>query len=220
MMRWTMFRVLGFSRQPGQAALERARRRRPLSAILRSGVGDRGETMLEFAFVAPMLILLFLTIIDLGITLMTQSLLDGSTRDAARLIRTGQVANAGNTISTFQTQLCNEMSPILNTATCDSQVLIDVNTFTTFSGVSFSPCTYNAGQTGSGTQCAFSPGEASQIIGVRTSYARHFIVPWVGACLSGQACWMGLNTAQTTTSGNAVTLVSTVVFMNEPFPQN
>lgn len=223
MMRRTMLRVPGLLRQQRRkAAEERARRRQPLSALFRrggsGGAGESGETMLEFAFVAPMLILLFLTIIDLGIMLMTQSLLDGSTRDAARLIRTGQVSAAGGSITTFQNLLCQEMSPIMSTSTCQSQVLIDVNVYTTFGNVGFTPCTYNVGQTGSGTQCGFSPGDSSQIIGVQVTYNRRFIVPWVGACLAGQSCWMGINTHQTTTSGNAIPLISTVVFMNEPFP--
>lgn len=218
-----MPRLFGFRDRRAQAAAPtpgetRRRQRRPILALLRPGIGESGETMLEFAFVAPMLILLFMTIIDLGIMLMSQSVLDGATRDAARLIRTGQVAAAGNTIGTFQAQLCREMTAVISTTNCDSQILVDVNTFTSFANVSFGACQYNAGQTGTGTQCNFNAGHSAAIVGVQVTYNRRFIVPWVGACLSGQTCWMGLNTRQTTTSGNAIPLISTVVFLNEPFP--
>jgi Flp pilus assembly protein TadG len=55
---------------------------------------DSGATGVEFTIVAPPLLLLLLTIVDLGMMLTTQSLLDGAARDAARLIRTGQAQNA------------------------------------------------------------------------------------------------------------------------------
>lgn len=189
-----------------------------LPDLFRRGVGESGETMLEFAIIAPMLILLMLTIVDLGIMLTAQSLLDGAARDAARLIRTGQVASAGNSITTFENQLCSEMSPIMSASACQQQIVFEVQTFSDFGSVAFSACSQTSYQTGNGTVCAWTPGIAGNIVGVQVTYNRRFIVPWVGACLSGQACWMGMGTARTTTSGNAVPLVATVVFKNEPFP--
>src|ERR1700730_10699067 len=82
--------------------IRRTRQRRRCFAIFHRGIGEGGETMLEFAIVAPMLILLMLMIIDLGIMLMSQSLLDGAARDAARLVRTGQIASQGNSITVFE----------------------------------------------------------------------------------------------------------------------
>jgi Flp pilus assembly protein TadG len=201
----------------------------------RLAADQRGTSMLEFAMVGPMLVLLMMVIVDLGIMLTTQSMLDGAARDAARLIRTGQVAASSNPLSTFQTLLCSDMSPVMSTSTCQSQVLFEVNCYTSgtvsgclttnlgFGAVSFSGCTYNQGQAGaagSGTQCNFNPGSSTTIVGVRVTYNRKFIVPWVGRCLTGGACWFGMGTsgASGTGGGNAVPLVSTVVFQNEPFP--
>ncbi|HEX3862687.1 MAG TPA: TadE/TadG family type IV pilus assembly protein [Stellaceae bacterium] len=180
---------------------------------------NRGATLIEFAIVAPMLLLLMTTIIDLGIMLTTQSLLDGAARDAARLIRTGQVSTSGNPISTFQTLLCSKLSPIMSTATCQSKVIFDVEVFPDFGDVSFKPCTLNNNQTGTGTVCKFSSGGSTDIVGVQVTYNRTFIVPWVGACLTGGSCWTGTGSAIGTKPGaNSVPLVSTVVFKNEPFP--
>lgn len=195
-------------------------------------LGERGETMLEFAFVAPMLILLLLIVIDLGIMLMTQSLLNGAAQSAARLIRTGQIAEGGS-ITTFQTQLCAGMSPIMTTATCQSNLLFEVNCYSSkptagcsttslgFSAVSFTSCTYNNNATGTGTQCAFNPGAEFDVVGVRVVYNRRFIVPWVGACLTTGSCWFGAGSrGPAGGSGNAVPLIATVIFQNEPFPSS
>src|ERR1700730_9557131 len=65
-----------------------------------------GAIALEMALVGPPFFLILLTIIDLGLMLANQSLLDGAARDAARLIRTGQVQSATSPITTFQNLLC------------------------------------------------------------------------------------------------------------------
>lgn len=182
---------------------------------------DRGNVAIEMGFVAPPLFLLLLMIIDFGIMLTTQALLDGAARDAARLIRTGQITGSSG-ITAFQTQLCADMSPILSNATCLSQVLFSVQVFSNFGTigtVGFNPCTQNFNATGSGTACAFASSSANQIVGVRVVYNRPFIVPWVGACLTGGSCWFGVGTqAGSATGTNTVPLIATVIFQNEPFP--
>ena len=173
---------------------------------------------LEMAFVAPPFLLMILAIVDMGLMLATQSLMDGAAQSAARLIRTGQVAAAGNSITTFQNQLCDGLSPVMSTADCQANIIFDVQTFADFGSISFPSCTLNANQTGTGTVCNFSPGTARQIVGVRATYIRPFIIPWVGACLSGGSCWAGLGTTDGTNAGtDSATLVSTVIFQNEPF---
>ena len=165
--------------------------------------------------------MLLLAIIELGLTLATQSVLDGAARDAARLIRTGQIQTQGSPIGAFQTQLCSEMSSLMSVSQCNSNVIFEVQVFTNFGSVSFTPCTQNANQTGTGNACNFSPGTAGQIIGVQASYPRPFIIPWVGACLSGGSGWAGLGTSNGSNPGTgSVTLTSTVIFQNEPFPSS
>src|SRR5277367_5126476 len=90
---------------------------------------ERGAAAIEFAFVAPMFLLLLLVIAELGLTLATQSVLDGATRDAARLIRTGQIQSQTSPITTFHTQLCSEMSSLMTVANCDSNVIFEVQSF-------------------------------------------------------------------------------------------
>ncbi len=180
---------------------------------------QRGSTAVEFAFVGPPFLLLLLAVFELGLTLTTQSLMDGAARDAARLIRTGQVQTQTSPITTFQTLLCAKMSAVISASDCASKVIFEVQVFTNFGSVSFTPCAFNANQTGTGTACQFSPGTGGQIVGVQASYPRPFIIPWVGKCLSGGACWTGPANASVTGGAgrSSVTLTATVIFQNEPF---
>jgi Flp pilus assembly protein TadG len=199
-------------------AAARGSRASPMRIFRQIARDGRAAVAPEFAFVGPIFLLLLLVIIELGLTLTTQSVLDGAARDAARLIRTGQVQSQSSPITTFQTLLCSQMSPLISVSTCDSKVIFDVQVFGNFGSVSFSPCTYNNNQTGTGTQCQFSAGNSGQIVGVRVTYTRSFIVPWVGACLSGGSCWTGPGSAGGSNPGTGgITLTSTVIFQNEPF---
>jgi len=162
---------------------------------------DRGSVAVEMAIVGPPFILLMLTIVEMALTLVTQSLLDGATRDAAGLIRTGQIASAGNVndqVALFQRALCNNLGTLLSQATCNGNVVFEVKPYSSFGGMTFQhdpPCTHNATSSGSGVACPFNLGSAGQIVGVEVRYWRPFIVPWIGGCLSGGGCWAGDGTA-------------------------
>lgn len=178
----------------------------------------KGAIAVEMAMVGPPFLLVMLALLDFGQTLLTQSVLDGAARDAARLIRTGQVQTSGSPITTFQNLLCSDMGSLMTTATCETNVLFEVQVFSSFGSIAFTSCTYNNNQTGAGTKCNFTPGNAGQIVGVQVSYARPYIVPWVGACLTGGSCWTGPFTANGSAQGTqTTTLMSTVIFQNEPF---
>jgi Flp pilus assembly protein TadG len=177
----------------------------------------KGAVALEMALVGPPFMLVMLALLDFGQTLLTQSVLDGAARDAARLIRTGQVQASGSPITTFQTLLCSDMSSLMTTASCNTNVLFEVQTFSGFGSVAFTSCTYNNNQTGTGTACSFTPGVGGNIVGVQVSYARPYIVPWVGACLTGGSCWTGTGSSSGAQGTQTTTLMSTVIFQNEPF---
>jgi Flp pilus assembly protein TadG len=180
----------------------------PMRGLLRRLIrNERGAVAVEMAIVGPPFLLTLLSIIELGLILTTQALLDGATRDAGRLIRTGQVNAAGNTIGTFQTLLCNDMSMLLSNANCTNNVLIDVISnpnATNFGALTFAPCGSNAGS-GGPNPCPFNAGNAGDIVAVKVSYERPFIIPWVGNLLS------------LASDSQHTLLQSTVVFRNEPF---
>jgi len=171
------------------------------------------------AIVGPLFILLMLTIIEMTLTLVTQSVLDGATRDAARLLRTGQLASGGinQQAALFQRALCDNLSTLLSQATCTTNVVFDVEPVSGSGGVAFQhdpPCTHNASSSGSGVPCPFNLGSGGQIVGVQVRYWRPFIVPWVGECLSG-SCWTGAGSAQRSSPGASMMLQTSVaVFRN------
>jgi Flp pilus assembly pilin Flp len=105
---------------------------------------QEGVTAIEFAFVGPPFLLLLAAIFELGLTLTTQSLLDGAVRDAARLIRTGQVQSQGSPITVFQNLLCSEVSSVISASDCANKIIFEVQVFSNFSSVSFTPCTQTA----------------------------------------------------------------------------
>src|SRR5260370_6483608 len=151
---------------------------------------DGGSVAVEMAIVGPPFILLMLTIVEMALTIVAQSVLDGATRDAARLLRTGQIASAGSVndqAALFQRTRCANLSTRLSQATCDTNVVFDVEPLSGFGGMTFRhdpPCTHNANSSGSGVACPFNLGNSGQIVGVQVRYWRPFIIPWIGGCLS------------------------------------
>jgi Flp pilus assembly protein TadG len=184
---------------------------------------DRGITMVEFALVGPLFIFLLLAIIELGLTMLTQFVLDGATRSAARLIRTGQLQGQASPITAFQNTVCGQLDALLPTANCGgggATVLFEVQNFPNgFASINLPACTQNANQAGNGTPCPFQPGTGGQVVAVRVSYPRPYLVPWVGQCLTTGNCYIGLGGGAPTAFAPSYTtdLVSTVVFQNEPF---
>jgi Flp pilus assembly protein TadG len=210
-----------------------ARRLVRRAARFLASMDNRGVTLVEFGFVGPMLMLLMMSIIDLGLMMTNQSLLDGAARDAARMIKTGQLTSTGtatsgcaaasDAVTTFQNCLCSGMSAVMTASSCQSKLIFDVETFPDFGSVAFPSCVRNSNDTlGSGAQCNFTNSTASQIVGVRVTYNYAFIVPWVGACLTpGGSCWTGSGSQNGTSNGTGtVALMSTVIMKNEPFPSS
>ena len=82
-----------------------------------------GSAGVEFAFIAPVFFVLLMGTMEVGIMYFSQFVLQNATTDAARLIRTGQVASGNMSQSQFRTQICNEIGPLLS---CNANLQIDV----------------------------------------------------------------------------------------------
>ncbi|MGH6980271.1 MAG: TadE/TadG family type IV pilus assembly protein [Stellaceae bacterium] len=182
------------ARKNGKRGQGDATTRKSVLARLRSLVrDDNGVTALEFAMVGPIFLLLILAVMENGLTMWTQSVLDNATRDAARLLQTGQAQSGG---TTFPTQLCNEVSGLMK---CSS-LKYRVQNAATFAGIS---ATISGSLTGFSTYPAtVTGGNAGQDTLVQVVYTRNFIVPWVGKLMS---------------AGDAEILVATAAFQVEPY---
>lgn len=158
-------------------------------------LGEQGTASIEFAMVGPLFILLLLAIFELGFMVYVQTVLDGAARDAARLVRTGQVQGNANPQSVFQNLLCQEVAALVG---CGS-LIFNVQTFGSFSTVNLTPPRDKNGN----LITTFSGGKSGSDMAVQVIYNRPFFTSYVGKYLGGG-------------SGSAF-LTSTVIFRNEPF---
>lgn len=86
--------------------------------------GRRGAAALEFAFVAPLFVLLLLGVMEVGFDLFVQRTLNVAVQQAARSVQTGAVQGvSGETSATFATAA---VCPVLGSALTCSQVVVGV----------------------------------------------------------------------------------------------
>ena len=164
-------------------------------AIWYRRLGDRAASVLEFAVIGPMFLLTIIGIIELGYFVFIQSILDWGTRDAARMIRTGQVQNAANALTAFTNELCGDISPMIP---CGS-VIIQSQVFGSWSSAQ---TTTNQppqrAKNGNLVSAGFSAGTGQQIMVVQVAYQYFWMTGWLGM--------------------PSAFIMSTVAFRNEPFP--
>jgi Flp pilus assembly protein TadG len=158
----------------------------------------RGVTMVEFALVAPLFLLLTFAIVDNGLVLFMQTVLDNATRIAARQIEIGKVQLSGDTDGTglFKTTLCNNLSGVIP---CGSLYWHVQSSSTGFSSLS---STVTSDSSGVMTSTGFNAGTAQSYVLVQVGYTIPYMVPLL-ARLSGA-------------TGNLL-LVSSVAVQNEHY---
>jgi Flp pilus assembly protein TadG len=154
-----------------------------------------GAAAIEFAVAGPLFMLLVFFLIENGLVLFIQAALDNATRDAARLIRTGQVQIAGGAASLFTAQLCADLS---NVIPCTS-LQVNVQSATSFSQLS-AAASVNAG--GNLNNPQFSPGTPGQVVIVQVAYNLTAFMPWFASFITGRTTAL---------------LMSTATFQNEPY---
>ena len=174
---------------------------------------ERGATAVEFALVSLPLLVLVFAVLELGLLLLVSSTLDLATQSAARDIRTGRFQTALATPDTsaagFKALVCTKMTWL--SAQCPSLLVVDIRTFTTFSGLASPPVVpasvflppANAGHT---APC-FSPGQPGDKVLVRAYYDWKLFTPL-------------LNVALDNTGAGSHRLSSTTAFQDEPFNTN
>jgi Flp pilus assembly protein TadG len=159
-----------------------------------------GSAAIEFAFIAPIFFLFLMGIIELGIIFFGGFVLQNATNEAAREIRTGQVALGGVSQTAFRQMICDKISPIL---ACDSNLQIDVETVTTFSQAAITnPIT--ASNTLDTNLNKWEPGSVCSIVLVRAFYTYPVATPLLTSFL------VNINTTQHL-------LTAAVAFRNEPY---
>ncbi len=157
----------------------------------------RGGMLIEFAFVAPFVVLLLTATAELAVTLFAEATISGAVQSAARDIRTGRIQENENPLDAFQTKLCDSLFGIVN---CND-VVFDVRTFADFGSVEM---TLEVDEEGNLTGGQFAPGESGEITVVRAAYRWNFLTPLIGEALASDG-------------SGGVLLISTMAFQNEPY---
>jgi Flp pilus assembly protein TadG len=157
-----------------------------------------GVTMVEFALVGPLFLLLTFAIVDNGLVLFMQTILDNATREAARQIEIGKVQLSGDTTGNglFKTTLCNNLGRLISCASLQWRVQSSAVSF-----ASLNPAV-TANGAGQMTSTGFSAGTAQSFVLVQVGYTQPYFIPAL-ARISGS-------------TGNLL-LVSTVAQQNEHY---
>jgi Flp pilus assembly protein TadG len=164
-------------------------------------LGEDGTALIEFGLIGSSYLLMLVAALEVGYMMFIQAALDNATRDAARLIRTGQVQTSGSPESTFKTLLCSDLNGVIPCGSLVYQTTSFWNWSAAQSEVN-APMTRdkNGNYVGTGFDGGGSSGEI-EVVQVAYNYA--FFTPWIGSLLGG--------------STQSALLVSTVVFQNEPY---
>lgn len=155
--------------------------------------------MLEFALIAPVFFLLLFAITEIGIIFFAQSTVQHATNNLGRLIRTGQIQGAQLTQSQVRAQVCTDVAPLVP---CDSTLYVDIESFSGFGSVIFSPPLDSGGNMI--PLNGFSTGAACSVVLVRVFYAWPVFTPALTSFLSNMA-------------GNKHLLYAASAFRNEPY---
>lgn len=205
---------------PPRRAIVRIRRRNCDGRILRiltrcriprlkfSGRSDGGSAAIEFAMVAPVFFTLLLGIIQAGIVFFAQETLQNAVMDVGRQVRTGQAQAASMTQQQFRTQICNEVSALLDcNASLNGVSLLqfDVNAYPAgFAGnMNTSPLVGNDLP----ALNTYNMGNACDVVLVRVYYKWPIQAPGLD--------WFMVNMAN-----NSHLLAAASAFRNEPYTAN
>ena len=148
----------------------------------------RASTALEFAIAGPVMLMLIFAIIEDGLMLFAQSVLDNATRDASRQVMIGNITTA----SAFQAQLCSDVTSFFDCTKLQFNVQA--------SAAGFPASVVATNLTKVLSTATFNSGSGAQYVTVEVVYSRAYMFPWIQNI-----------------AGVGWTLMSTQAFQNEPF---
>jgi len=171
------------------------------SRKLRSFLKDReGVTAIEFSMVALPFFILVFGIMEVGIAMFVNRLVDNSVISAARLIRTGQHADINNTAD-FKNSICGFMPTFM----CDTdRIVLEVESVDTFADAGSTDSLYDDdGNLKEDDDLTYDIGGAGSIVVVKVIYKWPMMTSALNLALDD--------------NGTERNLTSTMVFRNEPW---
>lgn len=180
----------------------------------------RGSVMVEFTLVATPLLFFIFAIIELGLIFVANTSLANATFSLARQIRVGKITAAGKATTTsngiqmdladFKKAVCNNIQ-IVPTATCLSQLQVDLRTQTSFQ--SQSSVNTGSGSNFNTSNMCFYSGSPGDIVVMRAYFLWSIQTPVLLAPLGSVT---SVTTSAGSSTGNYFVLTSSEVFRNEP----
>ena len=171
--------------------------------VNRFRLARRGAAAVEFAMLALPFFGLICGIIEIGMIYVVATTLEDATNSAAREIRTGQLQTQGNaTAVSFVGTICGQLGWL--GPACNSNLNVDVRTFSSFSSVS-APQPVKNGKFDP-TALTFSTGGPGDIVVVRAYYQWALFTPMMNQVLD-------------TVSGGKTLITAAATFRNEPYGQ-
>lgn len=164
---------------------------------------DDGVVAVEFSLIVMPLVTMILGIIEISLFFAASSTLQASTDAAARMVRTGQIAQAvGDPQEAFREKLCEFSKLLLD---CNAIVFEVVPLAAGFAGADAIAPSYDAD--GNLVSGGFDAGAALEVVLIRVGYRYEFVTPLVGPILADG-------------HGMSRMILSTVVLETEPYSHN
>lgn len=168
--------------------------------LRRPGRRREGSTAVEFALVAlPFFILLF-GILEIGLLLLVDALVETAVSDAARQVRTGLAQEQALRPEDIKTRLCANMSVFARD--CPDRAFIDIRVVDDFArtpeGDPLADGVFDPGV------LTYEPGGPGDKVLVRVWYEQPIVTPFIAQAVSRA-------------SDSRVMLTTTLAFRNEPY---
>jgi Flp pilus assembly protein TadG len=168
---------------------------------------DDGVTVIEFAAIAPVFFLLMGSIMETGVMLFAEYVLQTSVQDASRLVRTGQAQQAGMTAAQFKNEICSTATVITNCNTAVTVHMVAADSFASLSSLVPSYLSIGNTYTGAGIANAkYKCGIAEQSVALIATYDWTFTMAFMGTQFGN------------VDSKKRRRLAGIYIFQNEPFP--
>ena len=165
---------------------------------------DSGATAVEFAIVAGPFFFLIGCIVETGLMLFTEYVLQSSVQEAARLVRTGQAQEGSRDAGWFKNAVCDTAGVIIN---CSGDVSVYLRADATFAALQSALPSYlsvGASYGGSATSSSYDCGAAGEAVALVATYDWDFAFPF-------------MNFLGNFRGGEVRRIYGLAIFRNEPF---
>ncbi|MNL05911.1 TadE-like protein [compost metagenome] len=160
-----------------------------------------GSVAVEFVFVAIPFFMLLFAILEVGLILVADAVVETAVTDTGRLVRTGQAQMQAVTKEEMLKKFCSQMSVFAGD--CPSRAYMDVRVVNSFSNPLDDTDPMYSGAFDPGLT-DFKPGKPGDRIMVRVWYGHPIVTPFLAKALSKSV-------------DGKVLLTTTMAFQNEPY---